>query len=98
MKQGLIKGGEIVLYLAPDGAVQLHVRLERETVSLSLDQMTNLFRRDKSLIPPHFRNAFNARELEREAPVAKNATTHMANQRATGLGRANSWMLGCRRG
>lgn len=68
-------GGEVVLYEAPDGGVHLDVRLERDTVWLSLDQMANLFRRDKSVISRHLRNVFNTGELEREAVVAKNATT-----------------------
>lgn len=76
MSQGVVSaGGEVVLYKAPDGEVQLDVRLERETVWLSLDQMTKLFRRDKSVISRHLRNVFISRELERKAVVAKNATT-----------------------
>ena len=67
-------GGEVVLYKAPDGAVRLDVRLERESVWLSLDQMTKLFRRDKSVISRHLRNVFVSKELERKATVAKNAT------------------------
>jgi len=65
----------VVLYEAPDGEVQLDVRLERETVWLSLDQMAKLFRRDKSVISRHLRNVFTSRELERKSVVAKNATT-----------------------
>jgi prophage maintenance system killer protein len=68
-------GGEIVLYKDPQGGVRLDVRLERETVWLSLDQMAKLFRRDKSVISRHFRNIFAARELDRKSVVAKNATT-----------------------
>ena len=66
-------GGEVVLYKAPDGAVRLDVRLEQETVWLSLDQMTKLFRRDKSVISRHLRNIFVSKELDRKATVAKNA-------------------------
>jgi hypothetical protein len=32
-------GGEVLLYEAPDGQVRVDVRLEQETVWLSLDQM-----------------------------------------------------------
>jgi hypothetical protein len=67
--------GEVVLYEAPDGQVRVDVRLERETVWLSLNQMAELFRRDKSVISRHLRNVFTSRELEREAVVAKSATT-----------------------
>ena len=68
-------GGEVLLYEAPDGQVRVDVRLERETVWLSLTQMAELFGRDKSLISRHLRSVFGSGELEREAVVAKNATT-----------------------
>jgi len=66
--------GEIVLYQAPDGTVELDVRLERESIWLSLNQMAELFNRDKSVISRHLRNVFKEGELEQEATVAKNAT------------------------
>ena len=44
------QGGEIVLYQAPDGSVKLDVRLEKDTIWLSLNQMAALFDRDKSVI------------------------------------------------
>ena len=69
------RGGEVVVYEAPDGQVRFEVRLERETVWLSLNQMAELFGRDKSVISRHLRNVFESGELEREAVVAKNATT-----------------------
>ncbi len=68
-------GGEVVLYEAPDGQIRLDVRLEQDSVWLSLDQMTHLFRRDKSVISRHLRNIFVSKELERKSVVAKNATT-----------------------
>ncbi|WP_454062957.1 RhuM family protein [Candidatus Nitrospira salsa] len=68
-------GGEVILYEAQDGQVRVDVRLERETVWLSLTQMAELFGRDKSVISRHLRTVFTSGELEREAVVAKNATT-----------------------
>lgn len=67
-------GGEVVVYETPDGSVEVAVRLERETVWFSLNQMAELFGRDKSLISRHLRNVFESGELERAATVAKNAT------------------------
>jgi death-on-curing family protein len=66
---------EVVLYQAPDGTVELDVRLERESLWLNLNQMAELFERDKSVISRHLRNVFKEGELEPEAVVAKNATT-----------------------
>ena len=55
-------------------AGQVEVRLEGETVWLSLPQMTELFGRDKSVISRHLKNIFAAGELTRGTTVAKNAT------------------------
>jgi len=76
-----IAGGEVLLYEAPDGQVRVDVRLEQETVWLSLNQMADLFDRDKSVISRHLRNIFATEELEREATVAKNATVQHEGER-----------------
>jgi prophage maintenance system killer protein len=65
----------IELYTAPDGQIQLSVSMDNETVWLSLDQMVQLFERDKSVISRHLRNLFTEGELVRASVVAKNATT-----------------------
>ncbi len=67
--------GKIVLYKTDDGQTTLDVKLEAETVWLSLNQMTDLFQRDKSVISRHLRNIFKSEELERQSVVAKFATT-----------------------
>ena len=67
--------GEIILYECSDGMSALDVHLKDETVWLTLNQMANLFARDKSVISRHLRNVFKEGELTREAVVAKNATT-----------------------
>jgi len=64
---------EIILY-QPDNAIQLEVLIENESVWLSLNQMTMLFQRDKSVISRHIRNIFEEEELEEWATVAKFAT------------------------
>ena len=64
---------EIVIFESSNGEIQ--VKLEQETVWLNLDQMTQLFARDKSVISRHIRNIFKDEELIRSAVVAKNATT-----------------------
>ena len=53
----------------------IEVRLEGESVWLSLQQLADLFGRDKSVISRHLRNIFSSQELLRNAVVAKNATT-----------------------
>lgn len=56
-------------------AQPVEVRLEGETLWLTLQQIADLFGRDKSVVSRHLRNVFAAGELVREAVVAKNATT-----------------------
>jgi death-on-curing family protein len=65
----------VVFYRSSDGTVHLDVKLSHDTVWLSLTQMAALFERDKSVISRHVRNVFQSGELQREAVVAKNATT-----------------------
>ena len=64
---------QIAIYQSEGGAVD--VRLDGDTVWLSLQQIADLFGRDKSVVSRHLRNVFNDGELERSAVVAKNATT-----------------------
>jgi prophage maintenance system killer protein len=66
--------GEIVLYQEQDGTVELDVRLERESLWLSLNQIAALFERDKSVISRHLRNVYATAELDRAATVAFFAT------------------------
>ena len=63
----------IAIYKSPTGTVD--VRLDGDTVWLGLQQIADLFGRDKSVISRHLRNVFNEGELERPSVVAKNATT-----------------------
>lgn len=67
-------GGEIVLFQTPDGKVTLDVRLEQDTIWLSLNQMAALFERDKSVISRHLRNIYREGELDKVATVAFFAT------------------------
>jgi len=67
-------GGEFLLYQTEDGRTRLEVRVQQETVWLSLNQMAELFQRDKSVISRHISNVFDEGELVREATVAKSAT------------------------
>lgn len=72
---------EIILYQAEDGRTKLEVRLQNETVWLSLNQLAELFQRDKSVISKHIRNIFSEDELQPEATVAKYATVQNEGER-----------------
>jgi len=62
-------------------AGQVEVRLEGETVWLSLQQLADLFGRDKSVISRHLKGIFSTGELPREGTVAKNATVQLEGTR-----------------
>jgi hypothetical protein len=66
--------GDMILY-QPDNLLKLEVLLENETVWLSLNQITELFDRDKSVISRHIKNIFLEEELVRSSAVANFATT-----------------------
>ena len=68
---------EIILYQSDDLPEHIEVRLDEDTVWLSLNQIAQLFNRDKSVISRHLRNVYKEGELSREATVAKNATVQM---------------------
>lgn len=73
--------GEIILYQSEDGLTKLDVNLQKDTVWLSLDQMAELFGRDKSTISRHLRNVFVEGELSESATVAKFATVQTEGER-----------------
>ena len=72
MEQNL---GEIIIYQTDDGLTKIETKFEQDTVWLSLDQMAELFQRDKSTVSRHIKNVFEEGELERNSVVANFATT-----------------------
>ena len=74
--QPMADDSQIVLY-QPDESISLHVRIDEafNTVWLSLDQMAELFGRDRSVIGKHVRTIFNEGELQKESVWAKFAYT-----------------------
>ena len=71
--------GEIILY-QPNETIKLEVRINQETVWLSIDEMAILFDRDKSVIGKHIRNIFKEEELLKESVWAKFAYTASDNK------------------
>lgn len=60
-----------------DGETQIEVKFNNETVWLNLNQLSELFGRDKSVISRHIKNIFKEGELEKSSTVAKNATVQI---------------------
>ena len=74
-RETLPSSAEILLYQTVDGQTRLEVAFSGETCWLSLNQLADLFQRDKSVISRHIKNLFDEGELVREAVVAEFATT-----------------------
>jgi hypothetical protein len=66
---------KIEIYQIENGKTDISVKLENDSVWLNLNQMLELFQRDKSVISRHINNIFKEKELEKNSVVAKNATT-----------------------
>ena len=66
---------EIIIYQADSHSERIEVTLENETVWLSLNQISTLFDRDKSVISKHLKNIFKEEELIKNSVVAFFAIT-----------------------
>lgn len=72
----------IKLYKTLTGETQIEVRFEKDTVWLSLKQISELFGRDKSVISRHLNNIYKESEFDYDSTVAKNATVQKEGKRA----------------
>lgn len=66
---------QIEIFRSDDGKISVNAHFDADTTWLSLDQMAELFERDKSTVSRHIKNIFNEGELQRDSVVAKFATT-----------------------
>jgi prophage maintenance system killer protein len=64
-----------------NGESQIEVTFVNETIWLSLNQISELFDRDKSVISRHLKNIYKEQELDKSSTVAKNATVQMEGKR-----------------
>lgn len=67
-------GNKIQIYQTDTGEIKVNIDLEKETIWLNLNQIAELFWRDKSTISRHIKNIFKNWELTPEQTVAKIAT------------------------
>lgn len=70
---------ELVIFEGDSQPVE--VRLEGDTLWLSLQQLADLFGRDKSVVSRHLKNVFDSKELDRDRTVAKHATVQREGKR-----------------
>ena len=72
---------KLIIYTTQDGLTKIDVTFDNDTVWLTLDQMANLFQRDKSTISRHIKNVFEEGELSRNSTVANFATVQIEGTR-----------------
>jgi len=80
MKPNKLPEGEIVIYKSKDGP-KLEVRLEEETVWLTLNQIASLFDVQKAAISKHIKNIFKSGELDPDSTVSKMETVQIEGNR-----------------
>ena len=74
-QENMEQKSNIIIYTTEDGMTKIETTFDEDTVWLSIDQMAELFQRDKSTISRHIKNIFSEGELVRESVVANFATT-----------------------
>ena len=73
--------GQFLLYQTPDGESKIEVKLQDDTVWLSLDQIAELFQRNKSTISRHIKNVLEEGELLADSTIANFATVQNEGKR-----------------
>lgn len=76
-----MSASSIIMYQSQDGKTKIDVTFEDDTVWLSLDQIAELFNRDKSTISRHIKNIFEEGELLKDSTVANFATVQNEGSR-----------------
>jgi prophage maintenance system killer protein len=72
---------QIIIYQIENGKTAIDVKIDNDTVWLTLNQISNLFYKNKSTISRHLNNIFKEEELNQEATVAKKATVQIEGNR-----------------
>jgi hypothetical protein len=67
MSQEIKNKGEIVIYQTPDGIAELDVRLEKDTVWLTQEQIAQLFNVKQPAISKHLKNIYSSEELDEKS-------------------------------
>lgn len=74
-RKEVVSNSRIIIYTTEDGLAKIETTFDEDTVWLSIDQMAELFQRDRSVIGKHIRNIFKEGELEKDSVWAKFAYT-----------------------
>ena len=72
---------DIIIYQTEDGEIKLDVKMDKETVWLTLAQMSDLFQTDRTAILRHINNIYKSQELESVSTCAKIAQVRTEGKR-----------------
>ncbi len=75
------ENGKLIIFTGPKGAVELRADTNKDTIWANLNQIAELFDRDKSVISRHINDIYKSGELLDKATVAKNATVQKEGNR-----------------
>ncbi|MCD6272925.1 MAG: virulence RhuM family protein [Deltaproteobacteria bacterium] len=70
-----MKNNQLIIYQTEDGKVKIETHFEDETVWLNIEQISELFQRDRSVISKHIKNIFTEGELSKKVVCANFAHT-----------------------
>jgi prophage maintenance system killer protein len=76
-----MQNDQIIIYKTENGETAIDVKVDDSTIWLTLNQISELFGKNKSTISRHVNNIYKEEELIREATVAKNATVQIEASR-----------------
>jgi len=76
-----MENNQIVIYQTEDGETSIDVKVDRNTVWLSQNQMVELFKSSKQNISLHINNIYKEGELDRKATVKESLTVHNEGKR-----------------
>lgn len=77
-----MQNSELILYQTEDGKSKVEVRLEGETVWLTLNQLAELFQTTKQNISLHIKNIYSESELQEAATVKEYLTVQQEGNRS----------------
>lgn len=72
---------DIVIYKNDSNAIEVELKFEKKTFWLSLNEISTLFERDKSVISRHIKKIYTDNELLPHSTVAKKATVQKEGNR-----------------
>lgn len=81
-----MKTDQIAIFTNKEGSISVNAKIDADTLWLSLNQLVDLFGRDKSVISRHLKKIFAENELDEKSTVAKYATVQKEGSKVSNQG------------